>query len=97
MPPAFRTAGRQPDLPVHRQRRKPHVVAIEVVQHVGHDQERHQSPGNLGEGATLDIWRGVLLVQLSRFVHGVQSRECNTRNRRLLGLTRCLGLFDATR
>ena len=46
---------RQPDRPVHRQRGKADVVAIEVIEDVGEDQDRHQPPPDLGEDAALGL------------------------------------------
>ena len=39
----------QPDLPVHRQRGEPDVVAVEVVEDVGENEDRQQAPGDLRE------------------------------------------------
>ena len=37
----------QPDLLVHRQGGEPYVVAVEVVEDIGEDQDRQQTPGDL--------------------------------------------------
>ena len=46
---------RQPDRLVHRQPGKADVVAIEIVEDVGEDQDRHQPPPDLGEDAALRV------------------------------------------
>ena len=46
---------RQPDRLVHRQRGEADVVAIEVVEDVADDQDRHQPPADLGEDAAFRV------------------------------------------
>src|SRR6185436_882238 len=51
---------RQSDRLVHRQPSEPDIVAVEVVEDVGENEDRHQPPADLGEDSALRLLHRVI-------------------------------------